>query len=575
MFEHHIENAIALLTQQTIGDGSSVHLKTILAAPVPASIKRVFEADAERWREAEMSRLLASEHFDYSDINIRKMFGEIGAASLEYTRFTRDEFVATLDATVKLLFNYVCRPQWTLVKYIFSEADALPTEHLLEHMRHFTDYDYYAVVMREYARAKRIDTLTKEKFEEFLTLIDAEVVRNLDSSKLARLSQPIFAAFNPGDDSDYACVPVEALSIFYDDKNITSVVNRLETEKERTPMLSLYDLIMIVGETDFTAGVEISEIVTRHIGGVMVAPEEIEDLGGEFDIAPAAADIAELPSGTLDSYLDLEPELEVPVEEDVTLSFDAEPDALAGEQNTPDFSLFEEEEAIPAQEAAVNDDDISVPDGLFIEQQAVQNHTDIAPELGKTLAGLPVMTTDADDDDFFKQLDLTDEDFLTPAPGAGKEEDIPDINLDHVELPKQPAMEQPEAVVAAAIESPARTDETILPPGEHAGANHEMPFLEQRADEDEEQKTPEEIIASLGDLRKQIDAGNKKLYAKKLFGKDDDAFEATLDVLNGKATWREASDYIDEIFLSHNVDMYSRIAVTFTDDIYRRYQKKK
>ena len=46
-------------------------------------------------------------------------------------------------------------------------------------------------------------------------------------------------------------------------------------------------------------------------------------------------------------------------------------------------------------------------------------------------------------------------------------------------------------------------------------------------------------------------------------------------MLNGKPSWRKASEYIDELFIKHDVDMYSRLAVKFTDDIYKRYANKK
>lgn len=564
MFERQIEDALAQLTRQTIGDNDVVLLKTILASPVPASVKRVFTSEAERWRDEEMKRLLDSAHFDYSDEQVRKYFDTIASVAMEHTRFTREEFSTTLDATVKLLFNYVCRPQWTLVKYIFADAPVIPTHVVLEKMRHFTDYEYYAAVMQDYTRTKQLDTLAKDRFEEFLTLIDGEVVRNLDSNKLARLSQPIFNVFNPGDDPEYSRVPIEALSIFYDDKNITSVANRLESEKEHSPTMSMHDLIMLVGETDYTAGVEISEIVTRHLGRPMVEPGDIgdiEDIDAELSGQNVVIPIGELPETSLDAYMeeavpDLVPNFEMP----------SETEAISGEQETPDFSLFEDE--TPAVEKPTTDE-FNLPENIFIEQEQTKPSIEISADLNKTLAGLPSQEPSLDDDDFLKQLDLTDDDFKTPSPAAA-EIAIPDIDLSAMEPVHMPVVHMP--AETQIVDTVQTHDGAILPPGATVVADEPFAPTESAA---EPKASPQDIIATLGDLRTLIDANNKKQYIRKLFNRDDKAYESAIDALNGRATWREASEYIDEVFLKFNIDMYSRVAVTFTDDVYRRYQKKK
>jgi len=81
-------------------------------------------------------------------------------------------------------------------------------------------------------------------------------------------------------------------------------------------------------------------------------------------------------------------------------------------------------------------------------------------------------------------------------------------------------------------------------------------------------------MKKFGDLRELIPASDQKKYIKKIFRKNEEIFHRSIDILNGKPSWREASEHIDDIFLKNDVDMYSRIAVKFTDDIYKRYLKK-
>jgi hypothetical protein len=85
----------------------------------------------------------------------------------------------------------------------------------------------------------------------------------------------------------------------------------------------------------------------------------------------------------------------------------------------------------------------------------------------------------------------------------------------------------------------------------------------------------EEVIAEFGDLNTIIPVAEKKKYIKRLFQKDESSFNNAMNTLNGKPTWREASEYIDELFIKYDVDMYSRLAVKFTDDVYKRYLNQK
>jgi len=569
MFERQIEETIVLLRQQTIGTDDAIQLRAILSSPIPDSVKRFFTLEAERWREQELKRLTDSSHFDYSEPEIKMRFEEITRASRELSRFTAQEFTGILEHSVKLLFNYVCRPQWTLTKYVFADTGTAPAQNALDAMEHFPDYTHYRVVMREYFRAKGINTIGREKFEELLALIDNEIVRNLDSSGLARMAAPIFALFNPNDASEFVRVPVEALSIFYDDKDVSSVVDRLELEKQKVATLSMHELIMLVGETDFTAGLEIGVIVTKHvIGGEKPAEREAQDIpvpdidfpqdddeASQF-IEPGEADFVDtelpIPDETL-PFIDESDSPEQIIEQPEPLSAEFDDEPVAGEQETPDFSLFEEDET-PVESAPVTAADI--PEGVFITSEEIGARENVADELAQSIPQAKLKS--AEDDDFLKNLNLTEEDFLMPEEKQKPEEALPELNLDDLtELPDE------------------RSEISAYGPAKDVSESAIVESMLGRDEEDAAVIDPARVVAVLGDLNQTIPASDKRKFVKKLFSRKEHIYQEAIDTLNGKATWREASEYIDEIFLDNNIDMYSRIAVNFTDEIYKRYQKKK
>ena len=72
-----------------------------------------------------------------------------------------------------------------------------------------------------------------------------------------------------------------------------------------------------------------------------------------------------------------------------------------------------------------------------------------------------------------------------------------------------------------------------------------------------------------------INDGDRKKFVKKIFVQDDIAFLEALRALDEMSTWRQASVYIDEIFIKNDVDPYASEAIRFIDVIQEKYYPKK
>ena len=79
---------------------------------------------------------------------------------------------------------------------------------------------------------------------------------------------------------------------------------------------------------------------------------------------------------------------------------------------------------------------------------------------------------------------------------------------------------------------------------------------------------------SLEDLYQVIEDKDKKVYVKKLFKKDADAFYAFLNEINKMSQWKAASEYIEDVFYEREVNPYKKEAIALTDAIYSRYFPK-
>ncbi len=159
-------------------------------------------------------------------------------------------------------------------------------------------------------------------------------------------------------------------------------------------------------------------------------------------------------------------------------------------------------------------------------------------------------------DAFLDELNLADGGDVPPQPSAAKQPSSDDDEIPDFEIPDEAG----ETIGRVNDAAPAPPQPLFAPPGGDMFATS---------------APVEEVIAQLGDMRTRIAAGDKKKYIKKIFNRDAEAYEQAMDAINARSTWREASELIDDVFIRFNIDMYSRIAVKFTDDIYRRYSQNK
>lgn len=562
------------------------------------------------------------------------------------------------------------------------------TDNILEALRSFWHYEYYQIILREYFEKKNLSVINMKKFTELIERIDAEVVRSFDSRRIAHLSEPLFELFNVGDQSNELMAPIEALSIFYDDKNLGNIVERLDQEKRSHEMMTLHDLVMLISEADFSLGVDISTIVSEQFNqkGSM-RPERHVTAGEDFDL-PQVGGIGEEEShhgesGSENEVLDFvisdEEEGVIVLEEDHIISTPYELDeaalsvtdepledgakedafgflapedplaasAIAEEIGDDEVSSYTDERilkygAIADDTDDVSTEDVSKPDDevlidesipdIFIGDDNVQpgehylGSKDEIPDI--TLEELGSIRFDGDDDEAVAAsteestfdsyltnasvngpadlsaiggeagtMTLVDEDIDWEKEAEGMEDiDLEDLgpsetriseSLLHTDDPfrqddqLKPAEEllgqldlddfetAPVATPARQYDIPIVEDETPLP------QSYRLSPQDKEDEEIEDVVPAEEVIREFGDLNQLLPAGDRKKYAKKLFGKNEEALNRAIQVLNGKSTWREASEYIDELFIKFDVDMYSRLAVKFTDDIYKRYTSKK
>ena len=75
----------------------------------------------------------------------------------------------------------------------------------------------------------------------------------------------------------------------------------------------------------------------------------------------------------------------------------------------------------------------------------------------------------------------------------------------------------------------------------------------------------------LFNLHSLFTPSEEKTFIKRIFQKDELLFRESLDQLNRMSEWKDASQYLQQIFITNDVDPFSEEAILFTDKVQRRF----
>lgn len=99
----------------------------------------------------------------------------------------------------------------------------------------------------------------------------------------------------------------------------------------------------------------------------------------------------------------------------------------------------------------------------------------------------------------------------------------------------------------------------------------EEKISEVETSEPEVEEPQPKTTLKLLDLNSLLDEKMKEKFTRKIFKRDELKFRQAIEKLNSIDSWKEASAFIDSIFIENEIDPYSDEAIEFTDFVYRRY----
>ncbi|MCU0453879.1 MAG: hypothetical protein MUE68_09480 [Bacteroidetes bacterium] len=255
IFEKEIDQILATVRARTIGEDESITLRQVLNAAIHPALKAYCRAEVEKILEDERATEHRSKRFPYSLSDVISLQKQIDVLLVQHYEFTQDEFERVLDEAVHFEFNYLCRPQWTLLSYVVGDRRRVGMSEVERKLARCVDYHYFPELIRRYSVDRGLAELTYEEFRSLLERIDREVVRRHRADELAGMTRSLvsfvdFGKASPHGSDDQPTLPTNAAIVFFEDKHLDDIKTRLEFERDKNnrAVLTLSELSDILRE---------------------------------------------------------------------------------------------------------------------------------------------------------------------------------------------------------------------------------------------------------------------------------------------------------------------------------------
>ena len=272
IFESEIDSIIHAVQIKTIGEDDGIILKKILSAKIHPAVKAYFKAEVEKTLMLERGLEYRSKKFPYSHPEVRSLEEQIDLLLVQNYHFSLQEFESLLDESVHFQFNYLCRPQWTLLNFIIGEHRRVDLTTIEKRLRYCVDYTYFPELITRYIADHGLVEVTYEEFKSLIEKIDREVVARHSSLELAHMTRALFdfvesGKMVPQEEFEQQTLPINAAIVFFEDKRKPEICARLEFERDSNRLVQitvdrLADIIEIVrtGNEQATAQVSASPL---------------------------------------------------------------------------------------------------------------------------------------------------------------------------------------------------------------------------------------------------------------------------------------------------------------------------
>lgn len=253
MFEKYINKYFELIAEE-FSDKESIDLKDIFTSElIPSPIKAYIENETKLAVNFTRNIIDDSPIFSSKEPEIESSLNKLEGSLKESMYLNKISFDEFLKNVIEIRYNFILRPRFTLEQLNFSDSVQNESISLKRTFSYFLDYRYLKDGFLEQLEKEPVILMEKDEFSAILSKIDNQYIYNLNSEEFIEFLNPIFTLFTfDGLDKAQNKVPIEALMIFFDEKGISPLLNKLSelVNSFDTEFLTLEEFKEIIDELD-------------------------------------------------------------------------------------------------------------------------------------------------------------------------------------------------------------------------------------------------------------------------------------------------------------------------------------
>ena len=234
MFEENIERIRQILVNKLNLKDKYLYLSEILKNHlIEHSYKKYFEGEIKWIIFQEQNSRKFNRLFDYNIPEIAEISDKFDELCLENARFDYEYLNIFIDSSVKVRLNMLCRPNNTLIWFIYRGESIKSINEISLRLEFFGDYHYLVDGIKDWINRLKTGDLIQEPitindFRTVIQNIERNFIEKLSPNEFFQLLIPLYEFFNIDEIiSEESKIPIESLIIFFDDKGIYAIAEKL------------------------------------------------------------------------------------------------------------------------------------------------------------------------------------------------------------------------------------------------------------------------------------------------------------------------------------------------------------
>lgn len=219
MFEREIQFITDFNLNKIRRLGSFFTLENLSQANVHPAIVHYVSAELDYLLYLDRQRILKTSVFDYSGPVISDSFQKIGAEIKKHKLLPFEDIKRLVLQAVTFNVNYLLRPRWTLVKFVFDVDETRNIDELRLFLQYAYFYEYYKKIIAAVIDKRKILTIGFVDFNELLDDIQRELLNSQLQSLIDNGLYSIAEFLNIGE-TNKTKLAVGTVEVFLRDKEL-------------------------------------------------------------------------------------------------------------------------------------------------------------------------------------------------------------------------------------------------------------------------------------------------------------------------------------------------------------------